>query len=101
LAPGQADRLPGCFQHRMRVASLERVEDGRVREGDGIPGARRREPPPVEDHERDRRHATVLAAARQIASKAVGSSEAPPTRAPTTSGCATSEAAFSGLTDPP
>ena len=40
-------------------------------------------------------------AARQIAAKESGSSEAPPTRAPSIDGCDKSSAAFSGLTEPP
>ena len=61
-----------------------------------FPGPRRRAAPAVEDDER-----YEVDAARQIAAKESGSSEAPPTRAPSIEGCESSSAAFSGLTEPP
>src|SRR3990170_1511869 len=102
--PGrESDCLARCFQGRVRVVLPEPVEHGCVRELDRVPRARRSEAPPVEDDERDElRHAeATCAAARQIASKDVGSSEAPPTRAPSTSGWTSSDDAFCGLTEPP
>ena len=95
--PGrQADRLAGRLERRVRVLGPEPVEDGRVRELDRVPRPGRREAPPVEDDERYER-----VAARQIAANDSTSSEAPPTRAPSTSGWARSSAALSGLTEPP
>ena len=95
--PGrQADRLAGGREGRVRVLAPEPVEDGRVRELDSIARAGRRAAPAVEDDER-----YEVDAARQIAAKESGSSEAPPTSAPSIEGWARSSAAFSGLTEPP
>ena len=96
LAAGQADRLAGRLQRRVRVLGPEPVEDGRVGELDRVPRPGRSKSPPVEDDERYER-----VAARQIAANDSTSSEAPPTRAPSTSGWASSSAALSGLTEPP
>ena len=96
LTGRQADRLAGCLERRMRVLGPEPVEDRRVRELDGVSRAGRRQPPAIEDDERYER-----VPARQIAANDSTSSEAPPTSAPSTSGCPSSSAAFSGLTEPP
>ena len=103
LAVRQPDRGTGCDELRRRIAGDEVVEDGRPRELDGVSRSRRSDPPPVEDHERDERQPVRAheTAARQIAANDSGSSEAPPTSAPSTAGCAISSAAFSGLTEPP
>ena len=82
---------------RVRIVAPEPVEDWCVRERDGVAGARRRAAPAVEDDERYEREA----AAWQIAVNDSTSSEAPPTRAPSTSGCERSSTALSGLTEPP
>ena len=92
----KADRLAGCLERRVRVLGPEPVEDGRVRELDRVSRAGRGEAPPVEDDERYER-----VPARQIAANDSTSSEAPPTSAPSTSGCPSSSAAFSGFTEPP
>ncbi len=96
LAVGQADRLPGGTELRRRIPAAEIVEDGRARQLDGVPGPGGSEAPAVEDDERYEREP-----ARQIAAKLSGSRDAPPTSAPSTSGCASSSSAFSGLTEPP
>src|SRR5918996_12229 len=99
LARRQADVLAGGAQRRVRVASPERVEDRGVGELDRVAGPGGRAPPPVEDdegYERERR-----AAVSQIAVKESTSSDAPPTRAPSTSGWESSSSAFSGFTEPP
>ena len=101
LAVRQADGLPGRRERRVRIASPERVEDGRVGLVDRISGPGRRKSPAVEDDEDDRPQATASAPARQIAANDVASSDAPPTSAPSTSGSASSTAALSGLTEPP
>src|SRR5687768_9403945 len=87
----------------MRIPLPQAVEDGCVRELDGIPGPGRGQNPAVEDHERDElRHASATsAAARQIASNDCASSDAPPTSAPSTSGCDRSPRALSAVTEPP
>ena len=99
----QPDGGAGCDELRGRVTGDEVVEDRRPSELDRVPGPGRSDPPPVEDHERDERQPLRAheAAARQIAANDSGSSEAPPTSAPSTAGCAISSAAFSGLTEPP
>ena len=96
LALGQPDRLARGLQRRVRIFAPEPVEDGRLRELDRVAGSGRRAAPAVEDDER-----YEVDAARQIAAKESGSSEAPPTRAPSTDVCDMSSAAFSGLTEPP
>ena len=83
-------------QRRVRILPPEPVEDGRTGQLDGVARPRRRTAPPVEDDER-----YEVEAARQIAAKESGSSEAPPTRAPSIDGWASRSAAFSGLTEPP
>src|SRR5918912_578524 len=82
--------------HQVLVAPPEVVEDGRVRELDRISRAGRRAAPAVED---DERYEGI--AARQTASKDSTSSDAPPTRAPSTAPWPMSSAALSGFTDPP
>ena len=92
----QPDGLAGGLQRRVRVLAPEPVEDRRAGELDRVAGPGRRAAPAVEDDER-----YEVEAARQIAAKESGSSEAPPTRAPSIDGWASSSAAFSGLTEPP
>ena len=103
LPVGQPDGGPGRGQLRTRERRHETVEDRRVRELDRVPGPRRSDAPPVEHDEGDERplrdaHAV---AARQIAANDSGSSDAPPTSAPSIAGWAISSSAFSGLTEPP
>ena len=97
LAGGQADGLARGGERRVWEQAPEGVEDRRLGEVDGVPRARRGEAPAIEDDERYEREAAV----RHRLEKDAGSSEAPPTRAPSMSGCASSSAAFSGLTEPP
>jgi len=99
LTGRQSDRLTGGRERRVRVARPERVEDRRLRELDRIPRPRGRAAPAVEDDERYERESR--AAVSQIAVNDSTSSEAPPTRAPSTSGCASNSSAFSGFTEPP
>ena len=96
LAVREADRLAGRLERRVREVGPEPVEDRGVRELDRIPRPRLGYPPPIEDDERYER-----IAARQIEANDSTSSEAPPTRAPSTSGWASSSSALSGLTEPP
>src|SRR5262249_12050920 len=87
-------------------------------EVDGVAGPGRRAAPPVEhdkDHELARsdagkagisalvrlRQAYDARPATQIAANESGSRDAPPTRAPSTSGWTSSSAALSGFTEPP
>ena len=99
LAVRQSDRLAGGVEGRVRVARPEGVEHRRLGQLDPIPRAWGRAAPPVEDDERYERDSR--AAVSQIAVNDSTSSEAPPTRAPSTSGCASSSSAFSGFTEPP
>ena len=103
LALRQPDGLARRLQRGTRVLRPEPVEDGCLGELDRVSRPRRSETPAVEDDERDeRRHAAAAsAAAAQIASNAGASREAPPTSAPSTSGCARSPRALSAFTDPP
>ena len=96
LAGREADGFSRGFERRVRVRAPEAVEVRRFGELDGVAGTGRRTAPAVEDDERYER-----IAARQISVKESRSREAPPTRAPSTAGCESSSAAFSGLTEPP
>src|SRR4029077_17442814 len=68
----QSDRLTRGVEGRVRVGAPEAVEDGSVRQLDGIARPRWRATPPVEDDERYEWAAT----ARQIAANDSTSSEA-------------------------
>src|SRR4029450_9777482 len=94
----QPDRLPGCLERGMRVLGPQPVEDRRVGQLDRVSGPRRRAPPPVQD---DECYELMRAAVSQIATKESGSSEAPPTSAPSTSAWRSSSSAFSGFTEAP
>ena len=96
LARRQPDRLAGRLQGRVRVLGPEPVEHRRVGQVDGVARTRRCAAPAVEDDQRYEGRAAL-----HIAVNDWTSSEAPPTSAPPTSGCASSSAAFSGLTEPP
>ena len=100
LTRWEPDGLGRRLELSVREALREPVEHGRRGKVDGIARPGRRDPPAVEDHQRDERDGQGDAA-RQIAANDSGSSEAPPTSAPSTSGWASSSAAFSGLTEPP
>src|SRR5215213_5354237 len=96
LAGRQPDGLSGGREPGVRVLAPEAVEHRRPRELDRIAGARRRAAPAVEDDER-----YEVDAARQIAPKESGSSDAPPTSAPSIEDWERSSGAFSGFTEPP
>jgi len=98
LALRQADSPTRCDESRVRIVAPEAVEDRRLGELDRVPRSGRRDPPPVEDHER---YEGIRAAVSHIVRKESTSSEAPPTSAPSTSACARSSAALSALTEPP
>src|SRR5260221_13856604 len=80
----------------VRPPRPEPVEHRRLGELHRVAGTRRCAAPAVEDDE-----GYEWEAARQIAANDSTSRDAPPTRAPSTSGWAASSAAFSGLTEPP
>ena len=83
--PGrQPDRLARGGEPRVRVLGPEPVEDRRVGELDRVPRPGRGAAPPVEDDERYERE---RAAASHIAANESMSSDAPPTSAPSMSGC--------------
>ena len=98
LSRGQTDRLTRGCERRVRVCRPEPVEDRRARKLDCVARPRRSAPPAVEDDERYERMAD---AASQISANDSTSSDAPPTSAPSTPGCARSSSAFSGFTEPP
>ena len=97
LPGGQADCLTRGGEARVRVRRPEIVEDRRRGQLDGVPGAGWSEAPAVEDDERYEREAAIW----HRLEKDAGSSDAPPTSAPSMSGWPSSSAAFSGLTEPP
>src|SRR5207237_8712037 len=98
LALREADGRARGGELRVRTVAPEPVEDGRVGELDRVPRPGRSDPPSVED---DEGYEGIRAAVSHIALKESTSRDAPPTRAPSTSGCASSAAALSGLTEPP
>ena len=93
---GRPTASPDAFSVVCGYSRQSRSNTGRRRELDGVARPGRRAAPAVEDDER-----YEVEAARQIAAKESGSSEAPPTSAPSIDGCERSSAAFSGLTEPP
>src|SRR5581483_1933319 len=95
LARRETDRLSRRLQGGVRKAGPDPVEDGRLRQFDGVAGPGRCTAPAVEDDQDDG------AAALQIPANDWTSRDAPPTRAPSTSGWASSSAALSGFTEPP
>src|SRR2546421_577994 len=98
LACRQADGLAGSLELPVRIVAPEPVEDGRLGELDRVSRPGWSDPPAVED---DERYEGIRAAVSHIALKESTSRDAPPTRAPSTSGCASSAPALSGLTEPP
>ena len=107
LARGQPDGFALGLQLGVRIALPEGVEDRRVGLRDRIARPGLGQPPTVEHDEADRRYRqvahgrTACWAASMILVNASTSSDAPPTRAPSTSGRASSSAAVSALTLPP
>src|SRR5918995_1139438 len=97
LAGRQPDGLTRRVQGRVRKALPELVEDGRLRQLDGVPGAGRSAPPAVED---DERYERIRAAASQMAVNDSTSRDAPPTRAPSTSRSPNRGSTLSGLAEP-
>src|SRR4051812_1709743 len=98
LSRRKAGGFARCLDRGVRILVPEAVELRRSRQGDGGPPTPPGAAPPREGHEGYERTSED---ARQIAAKESTSSEAPPTRAPSTEGCASRSAAFSGLTEPP
>src|SRR4051794_39065335 len=90
----QTDGRARRDERRMRALGPEPVEHRRLRELDRIARAGRRDAPAVEDDE-------GYESVRHSETKLWTSSDAPPTSAPSTDGCASSSAALSGLTEPP
>ncbi len=97
LPVGKPDGAPGGGKGRAWEPFPQVVEDRRVGELDGVAGPGRGDSPAVEDDERYEREAAI----RHRFEKDAGSSEAPPTRAPSIEGRDRSSAAFSGFTEPP
>src|SRR5579864_631893 len=98
LTRRQPDRLARRLQRRVRIGGPEPVEDGCARELDRVPRTRRRASPAVEDHED---YEWIRAPVSHIALNDSASRDAPPTRAPSMSGCESSASALSGFTEPP
>ncbi len=93
---GSPTASPEAFSVVCGYSRQSRSKTGVSASSTALPGPGRCAAPAVEDDER-----YEVDAARQIAAKESGSSEAPPTRAPSTDVCDMSSAAFSGLTEPP
>src|SRR5262249_24612742 len=92
----QADGTARGLQRRVRILRPEPVEDRCPGELDRVARADGCAAPAVQDHKRYEREP-----ARPMAANESGWSEAPPTRAPSIEGCASSSSALSGFTEPP
>src|SRR5262249_28657810 len=100
LALREADGLPGGRESRVRIARPQVVEHRGVGQLDRVPRPGRRDPPTVEDDQRDEAQ-TASSAARQIASTDRGPTDAPPTSPRSRSGSGRRRGAVSGWTEPP
>ena len=127
LTVGQADVLAGSTEGGVRIVRIQAVDKGRVGRAHGVVGALGRQTEAVHDDEQCRKVAVshgefspskkngpqrLSAAARlqdgyysaaftTISEKSAALRDAPPTRAPSTSGLATSSAMLPGLAEPP
>ncbi len=98
LAVREPDRQPGRASVVCGKRAPEVVEDRRVRELDRVPRPRRRATPAVED---DERYDWIRLAVSHTDANDSSSSDAPPIKAPSTSGWTSSSSALSGFTEPP
>ena len=105
LAVGKAHVLARSTERGVGVLLVQAIKEGRLGSGDGILAIGRSKAAAIHDNQECRKmtlcHMSYSPALTTIEAKSAALSEAPPTRAPSTSGLATSSAMLPGLAEPP
>ena len=105
LAIGKAHVLARSAERGVGVFLVQAIKEGRLGSGDGVLAIGRSQATAVHDDQECRKmtlcHMSYSPALTTIEAKSAALSEAPPTRAPSTSGLATSSAMLPGLAEPP
>ena len=105
LTVGKAHVLARSAERGVRVLLVQAIKEGRLGSGDGVLAIGRSQATAVHDDQECRKmtlcHMSYSPALTTIEAKSAALSEAPPTRAPSTSGLATSSAMLPGLAEPP
>ena len=105
LAVGKAHVLARSTERGVGVLHVQAIKEGRLGSGDGVLAIGRSQAAAVHDNQECRKmtlcHMSYSPALTTIEAKSAALSEAPPTRAPSTSGLATSSAMLPGLAEPP
>ena len=105
LAVGKAHVLARSTERGVRILLVQAIKEGRLGSGDGVLAISRSQAAAVHDNQECRKmtlcHMSYSPALTTIEAKSAALSEAPPTRAPSTSGLATSSAMLPGLAEPP
>lgn len=105
LTVGKAHVLARSAERGVRVLLVQAIKEGRLGSSDGVLAIGRSQATAVHDDQECRKmtlcHMSYSPALTTIEAKSAALSEAPPTRAPSTSGLATSSAMLPGLAEPP
>ena len=105
LAIGKAHVLARSAERGVGVFLVQAIKEGRLGSGDGVLAIGRSQATAVHDDQECRKmtlcHMSYSPALTTIEAKSAALREAPPTRAPSTSGLATSSAMLPGLAEPP
>ena len=105
LAIGKTHVLARSAERGVGVLLVQAIEEGRLGSGDGVLAIGRSQAATIHDDQECRKmtlcHMSYSPALTTIEAKSAALSEAPPTRAPSTSGLATSSAMLPGLAEPP
>ena len=105
LTVRKAHVLARSAERGVGILLIQAIEERRLGSGDGVLAVVRGQAAAVHDNQECRKmtlcHMTYSPALTTIEAKSAALSEAPPTRAPSTSGLATSSAMLPGLAEPP
>ena len=105
LAIGKTHVLARSAERGVGVLLVQAIKEGRLGSGDGVLAIGRSKAATIHDDQKCRKmtlcHMSYSPALTTIEAKSAALSEAPPTRAPSTSGLATSSAMLPGLAEPP
>ena len=105
LTVRKAHVLARSAERGVGILLIQAIEERRLGSGDGVLAVVRGQAAAVHDNQECRKmtlcHMTYSPALTTIEAKSAALSEAPPTRAPSTSGLATSSAILPGLAEPP
>ena len=105
LAVGKAHVLARSAERGVGILLVQAIKEGRLGSGDGVLAIGRCQAAAIHDDQECRKmtlcHMSYSPALTTIEAKSAALSEAPPTRAPSTSGLATSSAMLPGLAEPP